>query len=143
MKVRDVMSNPVIRISPEESVSVASRTLANYNIGALPVCGSDGRLCGMVTDRDIVTRCLAAGKSPTMTAVRDVMTQSISVVRPDMDTATAAALMSSKQIRRLPVMENGKLCGFVSLGDLATREEGSIEAGNVLTQVSSSISRRE
>lgn len=143
MKVHDVMSSPVVRISPEESVSVASRTLANYNIGALPVCGSDGRLCGMVTDRDIVTRCLAAGKSPMMTSVRDVMTQSVSVVRPDMDTSTAAALMSGKQIRRLPVMENGKLCGLVSLGDLATRGTGNTEAGNVLTQISSPLSRRE
>lgn len=59
MKLRDVMTNPVIRINPEESVAVAARTLDRYNIGALPVCGSDGRLCGLVTDRDIVTRCLA------------------------------------------------------------------------------------
>lgn len=50
MKLRDVMTNPVIRINPEESVAVAARTLDRYNIGALPVCGSDGRLCGLVTD---------------------------------------------------------------------------------------------
>ena len=55
MKLRDVMTNPVIRINPEESVAVAARTLGRYNIGALPVCGSDGRLCGLITDRDIVT----------------------------------------------------------------------------------------
>ena len=143
MKVRDVMSEPVIRIRPEESVSVASRTMTNYNIGALPVCESDGKLCGMVTDRDIVTRCLAAGKSPEATQVRDVMTQTVSVVRPDMDTTTAAALMSGKQIRRLPVMADGRLCGFVSLGDLATRGESRESAGSVLSQVSSQLSRRE
>ena len=56
MKLRDLMTNPVIRIHPEESVAVAARTLARYNIGALPVCGNDGRLWGLVTDRDIVTR---------------------------------------------------------------------------------------
>ena len=72
MKLRDVMTNPVIRINPEESVAVAARTLDRYNIGALPVCGSDGRLCGLITDRDIVTRCLAAGRSASSTPVRDV-----------------------------------------------------------------------
>ena len=143
MKIRDVMSTPVIRIHPEESVAVAARTLTHYNIGAMPVCGSDGRLCGMITDRDIVTRCLAAGRSPGMTSVRDVMTTSMTVVRPDMDAATAATLMGSKQIRRLPVMENGKLCGMVSLGDLATREGTNIDAGDALTEISSGLSRRD
>ena len=55
MKVKDIMSGPVIRIHDKESVAVAARTLTHYNIGALPVCGSDGRLCGVLTDRDIVS----------------------------------------------------------------------------------------
>jgi len=143
MKIREVMSTPVVRISPDESVSVASRMLTRYNIGALPVCGRDGRLCGMVTDRDIVTRCLAPGKAPESTQVRDVMSAGISVVRPDMEMETAAALMSSKQIRRLPVMENGKLCGLISLGDLASRTEASEKAAEVLSKVSTAVSRRE
>lgn len=90
MKLRDVMTNPVIRINPEESVAVAARTLDRYNIGALPVCGSDGRLCGLVTDRDIVTRCLAAGRSASSTPVRDVMTAKVITARPDMEVALAA-----------------------------------------------------
>ena len=57
MKLREIMTNQVVRIHPEESVAVAARTLTHYNIGILPVTGSDGRLCGLVTDRDIVTRC--------------------------------------------------------------------------------------
>ena len=143
MKLRDVMTNPVIRINPDESVAVAARTLDHYNIGALPVCGSDGRVCGLVTDRDIVTRCLAAGRSPSTTTVRDVMTSRVIVARPDMDTTIAAGLMGREQIRRLPVMENGKLCGMVSLGDLAVQEETSIDAGDALTGISSSLSSRE
>ena len=87
MKLRDVMTNPVIRINPEESVAVAARTLDRYNIGALPVCGSDGRLCGLITDRDIVTRCLAAGRSASSTPVRDVMTAKVITARPDMEVA--------------------------------------------------------
>ena len=143
MKLRDVMTNPVIRINPDESVAVAARPLDHYNIGALPVCGSDGRVCGLVTDRDIVTRCLAAGRSPSTTTVRDVMTSRGIVARPDMDTTIAAGLMGREQIRRLPVMENGKLCGMVSLGDLAVQEETSIDAGDALTGISSSLSSRE
>lgn len=142
MKLREVMTNPVIRIHPDESVAVAARTLAHYNIGALPVCGSDGRMCGLVTDRDIVTRCLASGRSPSATAVRDVMTTNVICARPDMDAALAAGLMGREQIRRLPVMENGRLCGMVSLGDLAVKEESSIDAGDALTEISSHLSSR-
>ena len=143
MKLRDVMSNPVIRIHPDESVAVAARTLYRYNIGALPVCGSDGRVCGLITDRDIVTRCLAAGRSPASTAVRDVMTSKVISARPDMEANLAAGLMGREQIRRLPVMENGKLCGMVSLGDLAMKDETSIDAGDALTEISSNLSSRD
>jgi len=143
MKLRDVMTNPVIRIHPDETVSVAARTLTHYNIGILPVCGSDGRLCGLVTDRDLVTRCLASGRSPGSTPVRDVMTAQVISARPDMDAALAASLMGREQVRRLPVVENGKLCGMVSLGDLAVQEETGIDAGDALSEISSGLSRRK
>ena len=143
MKLRELMSKPVVRIQAEETVTVAARMLEHNNIGALPVCGADGRLCGMVTDRDIVTRCLAAGKSPQTTSVREIMTSRLYVARPDMEASLAAGLMGREQIRRLPVMENGKLCGMISLGDLARKEESSIEAGDALTEISSQLSSRE
>ena len=142
MKLCDIMTKPVIRISPEESVAVAARTLTHYNIGAMPVCGSDGRLCGMLTDRDIVTRCLAAGRSPSATSVKDIMTTKLYVARPEMDASVAAGLMGREQIRRLPVMDNGKLCGTVSLGDLATREGTGIDAGDALSEISMNLSSR-
>lgn len=69
------MTGQVVRIRPEEPVGVAARMLAQYNIGALPVCGYDGSLKGLVTDRDIVTRCLAAGRDPAKTQVSQVMTR--------------------------------------------------------------------
>ena len=121
MKIREVMSSSVIPIHPEETVAVAARSLTHYNIGAMPVCSADGQLCGVVTDRDIVTRCLAAGKDPANTRIREVMTAGVITAMPDMDTAVAAHLMGRQQVRRLPVVENGKLCGMVSLGDLAVR----------------------
>lgn len=143
MKLREIMTNPVIRIHPDESVAVAARTLAHYNIGILPVCGADGRVCGLVTDRDLVTRCIASGRSPASTTVREVMTAQIVSAGPDMDTSTAAGLMGREQIRRLPVMENGRLCGMVSLGDLAVKEETSYDAGDALTEISESLSSRD
>ena len=143
MKLRDVMTNPVVRIHPEENVAVAARMLEHYNIGALPVCGSDGRVCGLVTDRDLVTRCLAAERKPENTTVREVMTSRVIVGRPDMDAAIAASLMGREQIRRLPILENGRLCGMVSLGDLALKEESSMDAGDALTEISSHLSSRK
>ena len=143
MKLREVMTSPVIRIHPDETVAVAARTLERYNIGILPVCGGDGKLCGLVTDRDLVTRCLAAGRSPANTMVRDVMTAKVISARPDLDGAAAASLMGKEQIRRLPVVENGKLCGMVSLGDLATQQETSLDAADALSDISSSLSSRK
>ena len=143
MKVREVMTGPVIRIHPEETVSVAARTLTNHNIGILPVCGSDGRLCGLVTDRDLVTRCVASGRDPGRTQVREVMTGRVISVQPDTDAGAAAHLMGREQIRRLPVTENGRLCGMISLGDLAVRQETGYDAGDALADISSNLSRKD
>ena len=142
MKLRELMTPNPIHIRPEESVAVAARTLSRYNIGILPVCAGE-RLCGLVTDRDLVTRCLASGKNPEQTRVAEVMTKRLIVGRPDMDGALAASLMGREQIRRLPVMEDGKLCGMVSLGDLAVREEMGYDAGDALAEISSNLSSRD
>ena len=141
MEIKDIMTQSVVSIDPGESVEVAARTMHQYNIGALPVC-ANGKLCGMLTDRDIVTRCLAANRQPATTQVRQVMTEQVTAVRPDMEMGAAAHLMGRLQIRRLPVVENGKLCGMVSLGDMAVREETVLDAGDVLADVSSNLSDR-
>ena len=143
MKIRDVMSDCVVRIHPEESVAVAARALTNHNIGILPVCGNDGRICGVVTDRDLVTRCVAAGRNPAATPVQDVMSANVVSAVAAMTTEEAARLMGSRQIRRLPVVENGKLCGMVSLGDLANRKETDAQAGKALSEISNNLSRRD
>ena len=141
MEIKDIMPRTVVSVDPEESISVAARTMTQYNIGALPVC-RNGKLCGLVTDRDIVTRCLASGKDPADTRVKHVMTEQVTAVRPDMDTGAAAHLMGRLQVRRLPVVNNGRVCGMVSLGDLAQREETVLDAGDVLADVSSNLSER-
>lgn len=141
MEIKDIMTQSVVTVDPEESVEVAARTMTQYNIGALPVC-ANGKLCGMLTDRDIVTRCLASGRQPSGTQVRQVMTEQVTSVRPDMETGVAAHLMGRLQVRRLPVVQDGKLCGMVSLGDMAVREETVIDASDALADVSSNLSSR-
>ena len=142
MKVKEVMTSPAIRISPEESVEVAARTLAHYNIGILPVCDSSGKVCGLVTDRDLVTRCIASNRAPGQTTVREVMTGQVLTAQPDMEATAAADLMGTRQVRRLPVVENGRLCGMVSLGDLAGRQESAGPAAVALTQIAGNVSQR-
>ena len=139
MKVRDIMTDFVIRIHPEETAAVAARMLTHYNIGALPVCDHDGQLKGLITDRDIVTRCLATGRQPEQTRIREVMTDHVVSAAPDMDVHLAASLMGHRQVRRLPVVDAGKLCGMVSLSDLANREETAYDAADALSTISSNL----
>lgn len=142
MKVKDIMTSQVIPIHPEETVEVAARKLAHYNIGVLPVCESNGQICGLVTDRDLVTRCIAANRSAANTKVRQIMTSQVLSVKPDMEVGVAAHLMGREQVRRLPVTEDGKLCGMISLGDLASREESVMDAADALNDITSNISDR-
>ena len=141
MKIRDVMTSPAISIHPEESVEVAARTLTQYNIGALPVCNEKGELCGMVTDRDLVIRCMAANRSPAKTPVSQIMTSQVLSVHADAETGAAAHLMGRQQVRRLAVTENGRLCGMVSLGDLACTEENNPDAADALMEITGGISQ--
>ena len=92
MKVKDIMTDRVIRVHPEECVAVAARQMATNHIGAMPVCGNDGCVLGVVTDRDLVVRCLAAGRSPEKTKVREVMTGSVVSVTPDTGIRAAASV---------------------------------------------------
>lgn len=136
MQVKDVMTRRVVSVAPEESAAVAARLFARYNVGALPVCTTEGRLKGVVTDRDIVLRCIAAEEDPTRTKVSEIMTRRVISVDAGERAEDAAKLMAREQIRRLPVEENGKLVGMVSLGDLAVVPDFSVEAANALCEIS-------
>ena len=84
MKVKDVMTPRVIRVGLEEPAAVAARMLARYNVGALPVCDENGKICGMITDRDIVLRCVAPDRNPEKVPVRHIMTGRVVTVGADM-----------------------------------------------------------
>ena len=142
MKIRDIMTSQVVRIGAMEPAEVAARMLTHYNIGVLPVCGEDGRLCGVVTDRDLVTRCMAPGRIAGKVKVCDLMTPRVVTVGPDMEVSAAAHLMGREQVRRLPVVENGRLCGMVSLADLANMENGGLEAAVALSDITNHICKK-
>ena len=143
MRVKDCMTKQVISVGAGEPVSVAARLMARYNLGALPVRGTDGQLEGMLTDRDIVLRCIAAERSPKAVRVREVMTRSVAAAAPDTDAAAAAGIMAARQVRRLPVVEAGKLVGVVSLNDLARNRKTEMEAAQALCEISGNVKKRK
>ena len=139
MNVKDCMNHHVIAVEPEESVAVASRLMARHNVGALPVRARDGSLCGIVTDRDVVLRCVALERSPQETTVARVMTDRVASVPPTASLSQAAAILSREQVRRLPVVEGRRIVGRVSLGDLSHREDTAIEAAVALSEITDNV----
>ena len=142
MQVKDLMNPSVITIEPGSSASLAARLISRHNVGSLPVCGDDRRLRGVVTDRDIVLRCIAAEEDPAQTPVRDIMTRSCATVSPQDDCREATRLMALHQVRRLPVVEGGKLVGVISLGDVARSGRFDMEAAQTLCEISENVSVR-
>jgi len=141
MQVRELMNPSVVSIDPTESVALAARLIARHNVGALPVVGPDGGLRGILTDRDIVIRCIAPGEDPSKTKAADIMTRSCSVTHPEEDARQAARTMAGAQVRRLPVTEDFKVVGMVALGDLARCHACDMEAGMALSEISDHVKR--
>ena len=132
MRVKDCMSRNVVSVGAQEPVSVAARLMSRYNLGFLPVQGENGRLCGVLTDRDVVLRCVAAGKPAEQMRVSEVMSAGVLSVEAGEDAAKAARLMSRAQLRRLPVTQNGKLTGMISVADFARRGNFGMETAQCM-----------
>lgn len=136
MKVRDIMTQNVISVDEEESVLRASQVMRDANVGSVPVVRGD-KMVGIITDRDIVVRNVADGEDVDNVTCKNIMTTDLVTCSPDMDVDEVAALMSKHQVRRIPVVENGKVVGMVSLGDLATQRTTQDEAEEALKNISS------
>jgi CBS domain-containing protein len=135
VQIRDIMTANVAYVSPDASLEQAAQLMQKHNVGSIPVVDNDS-LVGIVTDRDIVVRGVAHGKEAAKTPISDVMTSEVQSVTPDMTLVQAAQIMSEHQIRRLPVIEQDRLVGMVSLGDLATRGRYDVEVSRTLGRVS-------
>ena len=141
MTVKDCMNSHVIAVDPEDSAAVAARLMARHNLGALPVAAYDGSLCGMITDRDLILRCMAVDRPAEGTTVGTLMTSHVASVPPTASLSQAAACMAREQVRRLPVVEGRRMVGMVSLGDLSRQAESTREAERAFTEITANIHR--
>ena len=135
MRVREIMSKDVASLRSDESVERAAQLMNQYNCGSIPVCTQD-KLIGIITDRDIALRSVAPGNDVTQQRVGDIMTKSVVFGSPDMDVRDAARLMSDRQIRRLPIVENNSLVGIVALGDISLEPSYQNNAEDALKNIS-------
>lgn len=140
MNIRDVMTPNPRCVSPTDSIESAARIMRDEDTGAVPVV-ENGRPVGMVTDRDIVVRVVADGGQLSK-SIGDIVTTGVVSATPDMSTREAAELMSEHQIRRLPVVENERIVGIVSLGDLAVKDARDKLTGDTLEKVSEGVKER-
>lgn len=111
MKVKDVMTKNVVCISPTSTIIEAAQLMQKHNIGVIPVCDAT-RIVGIVTDRDIVVRNIANGTGVDK-EVRDIMTNDVKTATIDMDVKEATDIMDEAQVRRLPVLEDNRVVGFI------------------------------
>jgi CBS domain-containing protein len=126
MKVKQAMHTGAQWVEPGTSLTELARLMREHNIGAIPI-GENDRLVGMVTDRDIVCRGLAAGLDLTSATARDVMSKGIFYCKDTQDVAEAARNMEQNKVRRLPVIDEGKrLVGILSVGDISRTEERTL-----------------
>ncbi len=135
MKVRDIMSKDIASVSSEDSIEKAAQLMKQYDVGSIPVCSRD-KVIGIVTDRDIALRSVAAGQDTKSQKVSDIMTMDPAVGSPEMNVNDAARIMSERQIRRLPIVENNSLVGIVALGDISLEPALSDNAEETLKDIS-------
>jgi CBS domain-containing protein len=134
-RIREVMTSNPSTIEPDRNIVEAARIMKQEDAGVVPVT-ENGRLTGMVTDRDIAIRVVAEGKNPQSTTVREVASTHLVTIDPQQDLDEALRLMAKHQVRRLPVVEeDGRLVGVVAQADVA-REGDDTQTGQVVQEIS-------
>jgi CBS domain-containing protein len=134
MKIRDFMTTEIETVTADQTAKEAAGFMLRADTGSIPVC-DEGKVIGMITDRDIAVRGVAEGLGP-QTTVRALMSEDIVCARDDDEVSTVAQRMSEAQVRRLPVLNaDGNLVGIVSLGDLS-REASDVAASRALEGIS-------
>ena len=140
MKVKDLMTQDPATLGPNATIGEAATLVKQEDCGSIPIV-DDGRLVGIVTDRDIVVRAIAAGKEPKRTRISEIMSADPITVRPDDSVDEAEQAMRERQVRRLPVVEDGRLVGIIVTAQLA-RNESERETGETIKEISTPASGR-
>ena len=122
MKVKDCMCNEVCCVSPNSTIKDCAKLMMDNHIGCVPICDDSQKVVGVVTDRDIILRTIACDKDVKTTPVSDIMSCNVCCCTPNTDINEAEKMMSQNQIRRIPVIDNNKIVGILTLGDLAANE---------------------
>lgn len=138
-KIRDLMTAAPSTATLESTAEELAAIMREEDIGSVPIVSEEGELAGIVTDRDIVIRCIAEGKEVTACTAEELMTGDVHQVAPEMGIELAARLMRDHQVRRLPVVEDGRLVGMIALGDLAVKSEDDGLKGNVIEDISKGV----
>ena len=138
MKIREIMTTNVTTAELNSTLEEIATIMRHEDVGAVPIL-DDGELAGLVTDRDIVLRCVAEGRDPGECSAEDILTEGLITVSPHDSVADATAIMSRNQIRRLPVLEEGRLIGMVSLGDIAVKQSDDRVSGDALEDISEGV----
>jgi CBS domain-containing protein len=133
---RDIITPGAECARVDESVSDAARKMRDLGVGALPICGNDNRLAGMITDRDIVLKCVAEGHDTTSMKVADYAGDEVVTIGADDSVEEALATMTSAGVRRLPVIDGHDLVGMVSQADIA-RNLPEDKVGDLVAAISS------
>jgi CBS domain-containing protein len=133
---REVMSGGADCIGEQDTIETAAKKLADLDVGAMPICGDDDRLKGMLTDRDITIKVVAQGKDPAQVTAGELATQGeVVTIGADDSVDEALRTMADKKVRRLPVIDGHKLIGVVSQADLA-KELDSSKVGELVQAIS-------
>ena len=132
--VRDVMTPGVRTVGPSQSLAEAAEVMKGEDVGSVPVV-EEGRLAGIVTDRDIVIRAVAVRRDPQTVKVDEVASRELVTVEPEQDLDEALALMARHQVRRLPVVEQGQLVGMLAQADVAL-EAKEKKVGETVEEIS-------
>lgn len=136
--VKDLMSSNVYFVHADASVSQASALMKKYDIGLIPVCDNNGILLGLLTDRDIVLRAMQSGMpSPLALKVSEIMSETAVTVSSEVNIHDAACIFSKGKMHRLPVVENSRLVGILSLSDLAKKRIFLAEVGEIMGSIAS------
>ena len=128
--LRDIMTQKPVTLQTSDTVTAAARSMRDGNIGDVVVL-EDGRIQGILTDRDIVVRALAEGRDPERTTVGQICSRELTTLSPDTPIEAAVKVMRDKAIRRLPVVEGERPVGIVSLGDLAVERDPESALGGI------------
>jgi len=136
MKVNECMCKDVTYVKPEDTLCTVAKLMSEKHVGCLPVCGNENQVVGLVTDRDVLLRSIACDKDCTQTKVSEIMTTNVCCCNSDAELSEAQQMMSQWQVRRIPVVENSKLVGIITMGDLVNNQNiASQDVSKTITHI--------